>query len=195
MTVSNEKGQLKIVLTEYEIIEYNVSEVLFESRPEIVRSVLTSLLKKAAAETGFKADSDRISIEIYPIFEGGCVIYFIPENYEGARQKMPYVKKATLRKSACILEFNDSENLIRAVGVLYHHIRTRNILSSIFLIGGKFRLVLPDGFSSQKNMPSVFCFCDRIITRRIEKAKTFEYGKPIVLRSAVNEFGRIFTKT
>lgn len=193
MTVTTEKGQLKIYLNEYEIIKYNVSEILFEEKSEIAKDVLLSLLKVAENEMGFKCDFNKISIEIYPILSGGCVICFIPKKVTKAERGIPLLRKAVLRKSVCILEFSNSESLICGISALYGSPKTRDIESSVYLIDKKYRLILPDGFTGHINMPTICSFCSRIITRRIEKVKTFEYGKLICYKNAVEKLGKCFT--
>ena len=106
---------------------------------------------------------------------------------------MPLLRKAAIRKSVCILEFQKSEDLILATCQLYKNSRTKNADSSIYLYNGKYRLILPDGFAAQINMPTVCQFCSRLITKRIEKAKTKEHGKEICAKNAIEALGRPFT--
>jgi hypothetical protein len=181
MTVAEIDGQLKVILSDAETVKYNIDCVFFESNSRESSKALITLLKLAASKVGFSTDAKDFAIEIYPIFSGGCEIYFIPE-----KPKVPKVS-ATVNGWS-VFEFNSTESALKTCELLYKDPKTRYCFSSMYKYCNKYRLVVKN-ISSSLNRRILLEFADCPISSRLERVKTFEYGKPIALKNAIYIIG------
>ena len=64
MTISNDNGILRVVLSEAETIHYGIDDIFFEEDCSNSKTALKNLLKSAARTVGFFADTLQFLIEI-----------------------------------------------------------------------------------------------------------------------------------
>ena len=181
MTVTEIDGQLKVTLSEAETVKYNIDKVLFEKNSKESSKALIALLKLAALKVGFNTEVRDFAIEIYPIFSGGCEIYFIPES-----PKTSSVKATVSGWS--VFEFKTTESALKTCELLYKDKKTRYCSSSLYKYRNNYRLAVKN-ISSSLNRQILLNFADCPITSRVERVKTFEYGKPIALKNAIYIIG------
>ena len=181
MTVTEIDGQLKVILSEVETVKYNIDRVLFEKNSKESSKALIALLKLAASKVGFNTDARDFAIEIYPVFSGGCEIYFIPET-----SKTSFVK-ATVNGWS-VFEFKSTEAALKTCELLYKDPKTRYCSSSIYKYRNNYRLAVKN-INSSLNRQILLNFADCPVTSRLERVKTFEYGKPIALKNAIYIIG------
>lgn len=185
MTCICENGQLRVILSETETVRYNIDCVFFECGSERADNALVSLLKTAVNESGFKTRATKFLIEIYPVYDGGCEIYFIPD---GEREKLRVKAVAKhSRGSFALFEFSDSESMLSAVEMLYSLGDKKYIDSSLFEQKGRYRLLLSGAKYSE--LISVCEFAARHFSRAVDRAVTSEYWRPIVKNTAVETVG------
>ena len=177
MTVTEIDGQLKVTLSDAETVKYNIDRVLFEKNTQESSKVLIILLKLAASKVGFNADTRDFAIEIYPVFSGGCEIYFIPEKPKTA-------KVSASVNGWSVFEFKSTESALKTCELLYKDPKTRYCFSSMYKYCNKYRLAVKN-ISSSLNRQILLNFADCPVTSRLERVKTFEYGKPIALKNAI----------
>lgn len=183
MTVNIVDGQLKVTLTETETVKFNIDRVFFEKSSDIAQKALSDLLRLAASKVSFGNAATQFLIELYPVFEGGCEVWFKPQPTV-TDEKRP---KATVKKIT-VFEFNSSEAMFLSVESLYRNPKTRYCASSVFKISGKYRLLAAN--LPQTAIRDLICnFADRILTSTVEKVQTVENGRPICSKNAVAIIG------
>ena len=183
MTVSIVDGQLKVTLTETETVKFNIDRVFFEKSSDIAQKALSDLLRLAASKVSFGNSATQFLIELYPVFEGGCEVWFKPQ---------PTVKdekrsKATVKKIT-VFEFDTSEAMFLGVEALYRNPKTRYCASALLKCSDKYRLVVANITPSA--LRDMVCnFADRVLVSPIQKVKTFENGQTICPKNAVAIIG------
>ncbi len=188
MTAFCENGQLHVVLSEVETVKYNIDIILFNRETSGADKVLVDLLKLAVSKTGFKTRATKFLIEIYPVMDGGCEIYFIPDEQERSEKVHVVAKKAASK--FMIFEFNDSEKMFSAIELLFKNPLTRYAKSSLFEYKLKYRLILYSANSKQCEAVSVCGFVDKILTSLYDRAITAEYAKELCSDFAVFTVGK-----
>ncbi len=183
MTVSIVDGQLKVTLTETETVRFNIDRVFFERSSDIAQKALSDLLRLAASKVSFGDSATQFLIELYPVFEGGCEVWFKPQpTLKAERKTKAAVKKIT------VFEFDTSEAMFLGIESLYRNPKTRYCASALLKCSDKYRLVaanLPP--SALRDM--VCNFADRVLVSPVQKVKTFENGQPICPKNAVAIIG------
>ncbi len=181
MTVAVIDGQLKVTLSDVETVKYNIDCVFFEKASKQSEKALVGLLKAAAKSVGFNTAAQSFAIEIYPVFSGGCEIYFIPEASKSASVR------ATARGWS-VYEFDTSEAALTTCELLYRDLKTRYCTSQMYKYNGKYQLAVKNA-SPILNRQIAREFADRGITSRSERNKILEYGKPIAPKNAIFVIG------
>ena len=102
MTVKNDNGVLKIILSETEIVHYGIDNVLFDERSKEAKSALKKLLKIAVLKSETPLFTTQFSIEIYPVFDGGCEVLFIPKP-SGVKKRRVAQKRGCQRMVAIMM--------------------------------------------------------------------------------------------
>lgn len=181
MTVTTDNGRLKVILSETETSHYGIDEAFFSGDTQRVRSALKALLCSAAASAGFSPDALHFLIEIYPVFDGGCEIFFIPSGTRSQRQLK--AKKCVHKPRVFVAELSNGE----AVLSLCQRLFTAGLTPESLLLkyGDRFRLVITH---SRKIEASAKEYATRLLTSPLEVAKTLEYGKEIC-RDAIERIG------
>lgn len=186
MTALTENGQLRVILSETETVKYNIDEVFFYGEKKYMQTALLLIFKAAAAKVGFKASSSKIAIEIYPIFEGGCEIWFIPQT---ATLKLSAVAKRANDK--ILAEFKSSERLFSAIELLYRAPEMDGGESVLYEKNEKYRLELRPKVGAQSVKTRLKeTFADDIFTDPLSFAVTHEHWR-ILSGNAVGEIGKI----
>lgn len=192
MVYSCENGQLKVILSDSETIKYNIDLVFFDKGSKGADKALAGLFKLAQKETGFKTDANRLLIEIYPIFSGGCEVYYIPDK-ERPRETIKAVKKAKNIKHV-VCKFANSNHMLSAAEALYMSKNTRYIECALYEYKGQLRFVISDVVKQFGETASVLDFCEEITDSGVEYAKTKEYGK-LLSRDVSFDIGRVMSRT
>ena len=181
MTVNVIDGQLKVTLTETETVRYNIDQVFFDKGSEPAAKALMYLLKTAAAKVSFNSATTRFAIELYPVFSGGCEVWYIPDKSTPASCKQsarPSVKRRSL------FEFDCSESMLSTCEMLYSDPTTRYLLSGLYHLNGKYRLSVT-GLTAAVFKKVCFGYCDRVLSKPIERAKTAEHWQCVCPKNAI----------
>lgn len=182
MTVTIIDGQMKVALSETETVKYNIDRVFFDKTCETAGQALAYLLKTAAATVNFRTNATRFTIELYPVFDGGCEIYYIPDPI----CKGQAVKAAVKRWS--VFEFDSSNSMLSACELLYNDPKTRYCASELYEYRGKYRLAVK-GLTPAAHRTVGLNLADRVLTSRVEWAKTLEYAKAVCPKNAIAVVG------
>ena len=182
MTVRVVDGQLKVTLTETETVKFNIDRVFFDRVCEPAKAALTKLLRLAVTKTAFKSSATVFQIELYPVFEGGCEVWFIPQN-----ALLGVKPKATVQK-CCIFEFFCSEGLLAACEALYHDPKTRYCRSAVYLKNGSYRLAV-SGLNPSALRNVLLNFSDRTVSSSVKACETAENWKCICPKNAIAVIG------
>ena len=188
MTVRVVDGQLKVTLTETETVKFNIDRVFFDRICEPAKMALTKLLRLAVIKTDFKCSATVFQIELYPVFEGGCEVWFIPQNTSSEVKP-----KATVQK-CCIFEFFCSEGLLAACEALYHDTKTRYCRSAVYSKNGSYRLAV-SGIDPSAFRSISLNFSDRTVSSAAFAAETAEHWKCICPKNAVAVIGAALSHT
>ena len=186
MTAFCENGKLRVILTEAETVKYNIDVLLFENDFKLGDRALTDLLYVAALQSGFKTDSTKFIIEIYPDFSGGCEVFYIPE--EKSQKCHVTAKAKAVQLYWTGLEFNNCNSMLSAIETLFLSEKSRYIKSCLYHYKGLYRLFLQSRNSILLKKLE-HNFADGVISSAIQRAMTIEYGIEICAKNAVAVIG------
>ena len=180
MTVILDNGQLKVTLSETETTKYNIDQVFFDRHGKESQMALLYLLKIATEKTTFKPHTSKFLIELYPIFNGGCEVFFIPD-------PKPVITSTPIDNTS-VFEIDSSDALLSAIEYLYFDQEGQHLKASVVQHRSHYRL-------SVENMPKrlyntiLFNFSSRIPSKRRSKVPQ---EKPIVIseNDAIQKIGR-----
>lgn len=181
MTVTNENGMLRIVLSEAETVHYGIGAVLFDEHSKEAKAALKKLLRLVAVNQKISIDASRFLIEIYPIFDGGCEIFFMPAN--GKRRPFKAVKKPR-RDTLLAIELPDGEAVLEICHRLYRIRVTAE--NRLFKWKEGYRLIIA---ADRQILNDIVEYSLKIVDSKVEIAKTSEYGVEIC-RNAVERIGK-----
>ena len=182
-------GRLKITLNSEEIYEYKIIGIIIDHESPQNESALFNLLAIATLKTGFSPKTDELSIEIYPSEDGGCVIYFIPEESEKIYTVKPL--KNQRRQQTAAYFFDSSEEMILAIQRLFNNDKLKNIKSDLYIYLDKYIVVFFPNESEKNDISILTEYGDKIVERSLV-SKILEYGTRIVQNNAVNRIGIAF---
>lgn len=180
MTVKEDNGVFIIVLTEAETVHYGVDRVLFDEHSKEAKQILKKLLKIAALKSEQPLSSSQFLIEIYPVFDGGCELVFVPKHDNG--RKFKAVKKHRRQKGVSVKLKNGEEVLEVCLRLFRAGITAENRL---FKVTDGYRLVLN---TDRSKLSALGELSSNIIDSDIELARVLEYGVEIC-RNAVERIG------
>lgn len=180
MTVKSDNGILKIILSETEIVHYGIDNVLFNERSKEAKSALKKLLKIAVLKSETPLFTTQFSIEIYPVFDGGCEVFFIPKPSGGKKRKA--LKKRVCKK-AVFIPLKSGEEVLQVCGELFKAGFTAE--NRLYKWNNDFCLcIIADDFRA-----SMLAELQKtIIDAPIEVAKVLEYGVEIC-QNAIERIG------
>lgn len=184
-----EPWRLRVTLSAKELLDYQLTlDDLDYNCPE-TRRVLGLLIQTAAEQTNFNIDQGKLLIEVFPGQTGGCTIYFTKLGMPYKKPRRLKVKKSTPAVVPYIFEFATSGDMLSAVEQLYMQNEFRNLESKLYLLNGKYRLVIyPD---TNENFTVVLGeFAEAVYRKGLTAAYTTEYGKLLAGDKAIEEIGR-----
>ena len=182
-------GRLKITLNSEEIYEYKIIGIIIDYESPQNESALLNLLAIATLKTGFSPKTDELSIEIYPSNDGGCVIYFIPEQSEKIYTVKP--QKNQRKQLTTAYYFDSSEEMILAIQRLFLNDKLKKIKSDLYLYFDKYIIIFFPN-ESEKNDISILIEYGYKIAERSLVSIILEHGTQIVQNNAVNRIGMAF---
>lgn len=137
-----EPGRLKITLTEKELAGYGLTyEQLDYDRPE-TRKVINTLIQAASVQTGFSFSSGRLLVEVFSAPSGGCTIYFTLLDSRSEKRSQIKLKRIYPAGNPYTFEFATGSDMLAAVEQLYRREDSQNLKSYLYLLEGRYRLVL-----------------------------------------------------
>ncbi len=176
MTVNVVDGQLKVTLTETETVKFNIDRVFFDKLSDGAAKALSYLLKTAAAKANYNSAATRFAIELYPVFSGGCEVWYIPEPTE----------KSVVRRMS-LFEFDRTDSLLSTCEMLYRDPKTRYLKSAVYSVDKKYRLSVT-GLSVTDHKKVSLGFADRVL-KPIDRVRTVEHGQCICPKNAIAIIG------
>lgn len=181
MTVKSDNGVLKIILSETEIVHYGIDNVLFDERSKEAKTALKKLLKIAILKSETPLFTTQFSIEIYPVFDGGCEVFFIPKP-SGIKKRKVAQKRGCQRMVAILMP--SGEAVLQICSELFKQgIKLENRLYK--LDDGFCLCIAADGFKALVLAE----FQKTIVDSPIEVAKVLEYGVEIC-ENAIERIGQ-----
>lgn len=188
MTVTLLNGQLKITLTESETVKYNIDRVFCNCDSPTSGDALLKLLKLAVLQVDFNTNAQKFLIELYPAFDGGCEVWYIPEKTYDTQS----VAKASVKKH-CLFEFDTSEAMLSTCEALYMNPKTRYLASSLYSSKRRYRLAVT-GLDLKGFRQISLNFADRVVSLSTEQAKTLRLWHCICPKNAVAIIGAAMCK-
>lgn len=186
MTVINENGLLKVGLSEAETVHYSVNELLF-SGGTVFGAALLALYKSAAAKSGFKTPADTLCVEIYPLPDGGCEVWFCPDK----RRRIKLKAVACKRANRLTAEFHSSSSLIDAISFLSCY-KNGCLYGVLYGYGRCYRLVMfPCSRSEKADLKTqLMPFADCVYDSAAAAAATGEHCK-MLCDDAIEKIGAV----
>lgn len=176
MTIFKPKAnKIKISLTNIEVLScFGSYERLFTMSKPIKEAIKALLFDIALKEDiiNFK----KVKIDVKAKKNMGCVI-------------IVNLYKKELKKYY-IFDFLNSENLTKAVLLLYKNRATKNINSTLYKMPNFFRLIIYSEFKPNFTLLNEFCF--RKSENLFEKAYSEEYGKVLIENFAIRTYAQFF---
>ncbi len=176
MTVTRlSNTKLKITLDKEE------SSLLFKhgaypafSDPNTLKT-LRFILKKAARKTGFLENPCRLYVEIYPLIPSGVIIYFTKPDREADADghTLP----------TYVISFKNFDNIPKLCRFMSN--RHPSITDSrLFKHNGAYHIIMDTPLL--QNIPTIKEFADHLCCSKLTAAIISEYGKPILLKNAID---------
>lgn len=155
----SKQDMLELDIT-YEDMDYSTIET---------RRVIWTVLGEAGKILGRELDpSRRMIIEAAPTPEGGCTLNFtILDSRRAASARKHTLKK---QEENLLCEFDNSEDLFRAAEAIGYS--GAAVQSSLFELGGKYRLILGCSSDCFRNILSEFCkiqSCSKLMNEHIRE--------------------------
>lgn len=182
MNVTVNDGILKITLSESETQLFGLDRVFTDKNETTVGKSLALLLKKAASEADFATEALKFAVELYPLFGGGCEIFYTPEA-ENVKRAQP--------KRWSVFEFESSEAMVLACEYIFSEPKARFCASALYKYRRKYRLTV-------KNLPPLLHrtvsleYADRVLKNARELGETLGSADVIVPKNAVAVIGSAF---
>jgi negative regulator of genetic competence, sporulation and motility len=170
-------GCLKILLTEDELRDFNLTFEALDYNNENTRSALHQLLEKARRQTGFDASGSFI-IEALPV-DGGCMLLLTP-TCDNRRVRMKRVA------GPYIYELDDADSVLHFAESVGEHAAPL-YGSSLYRFDKGYRLVLYPGAPLSREMGNILGeFARPAGEGDAAAAYTAEHGESIVVGDALN---------
>lgn len=172
-----ENGCLKILLTEEDLRDFNLTFEDMDYNNEITRSALHQLLDTARRETGFDSSGSLI-IEALPV-DGGCMLLLTPtggkRHVRMKRVVGPY-----------IFELDDADTVLRLARSVGENTPPM-FGSSLYRFDKRYRLVLYPGAPLTREMGNLLGeFARPAGEGDVAAAYTAEHGESIAVGDALN---------
>ncbi|HHV51718.1 MAG TPA: adaptor protein MecA [Clostridiales bacterium] len=173
-----ENGCLKILLTEDDLREFNLTFEDLDYNNVNTRSALHQLLETARRETGFDPSGSFI-IEALPV-DGGCMLLLTPtggkKHIRMKRVVGPY-----------IYELDDADTVLHFAKIVGVYATSPLFGSSLYRFNKGYRLVLYPGAPLSKEMGNLLLeFARPAGEGDAAAAYTAEHGESIVIGDALN---------
>lgn len=183
--VSDDK--LKILLTRQDMDGLGLIYENVDYSDENTRRVLLTLLGKAKEESGFSPRGAKLFVEVYPGDDGGCSLYFTtirkPSRLPGAQSAI----------SPAVFEFDNVDDLIDGARKTFERYSHRIYKSSLYLLNGKYRLLVYNlDYSDKLSVYFLSEFARRVGEDEILAAYTIERGAEIIADSALDILAKHF---
>lgn len=129
------KSKVKIILTKYDLEEYDLDYETLSCENSETRVLIRHLADLANSEFGFKRRGRQLVVRTLPLGAGGCVMYF---------SLIPHSGKSRIKRDngPFVYEFEDAETLLRAIETLHLHGHSKEVDSKLYFTGDTYKLVL-----------------------------------------------------
>lgn len=105
-----DERHLKVELNQNDMLAMNIKRSSFAQRDEKAGKALKTILRSAYEQTGFDIFHTKLTVEIFPTIDNGCIILF-------TRNSAKRFKAETLKKSS-VYRFLNINHLIDCVSAL-----------------------------------------------------------------------------
>lgn len=187
MTVTVENGALKVLLSEAETVSYRIDCLLFGGDVKASKSALANLYKAAIQKAPLRFDTNRLMIEIYPVFAGGCEVVFTPDK---SRTSVTVKQRRPIRM---ITECNTVDGMIETVGCIYKS-GFMPFESRLYHKNGIYRLITLINQDCKPLLSLIKRLGDRCLCGGTQAAATYEHWHLVCENDAVLRLGKAFFK-
>lgn len=184
-----QQNKLQIILSSEDLLRLDISYDSLDYINPKTKEAVAILLETAKEETGFEADAGKLLIEVYPMEDEGCLLYFTLLVKKGIESGY---------SSPLIFEFSDVDLLLNGCCKLKSQLDLQKkrvrLKSSAYSLSGRYYLLLypPD---SQKEAAINFWQEFSIKVAQGELAASFleEHGNCLIQGNAILSLGKYFT--
>ncbi len=187
MTIDNiNENRIKIDLTDDEIYLLFGGYEKIDYSNEQSKHTLNLLFKKAVPNGEFPLDCEKLLIEVKPA-NGGCSI-FITKMYNDTPRRYKRVNK----KHTYLLNFSDSENMIRGICELNRNNSFDDTKSKLYKFEDNYCVIIYCDKNIDEILTHIKEYGCEIYKSSVTVAKVTEYGKSICNGFAIRELSNAF---
>lgn len=141
---------LRVTVRRESLNKHGLTYDMFSYKDEASRRLIKTILYKAHQITGFCYTECKLIIEVFPISDGGCEIYFT---------RCPRVTGLKRRNSASsyIIRFSDTEDFIRCVECMKQQYIDDIMANSLYFSGKEYYLYLQISDNSSDDLLMSLC--------------------------------------
>ena len=174
MITTIDNKTLKVLLSETESVVFGLDKIFINKDSEESENALRLIFKKASQNCGFVTAENQLSVEIFPVFPGGCEIIFTPET-----KKTPVciAPKGKGLRSICA-EFYSFEGLLNFIRTILVFEKGNLFKSRLFTNKSSYRLITQI-YKGSTEYYLLTDFADRIIPSRYAAIYTIEHWREL----------------
>lgn len=141
---------LRVTVRRESLNKHGLTYDMFSYKDEASRRLIKTILYKAHQITGFCYTECKLIIEVFPISDGGCEIYFT---------RCPRVTGLKRRNggSSYIIRFSDTEDFIRCVECMKQQYIDDIMANSLYFSGKEYYLYLQISDNSSDDLLMSLC--------------------------------------
>lgn len=143
---------LKVELDNDDMSRMNIKRASFAARDEKASRALKIILRNAYEQTGFDIFHTKLTVEIFPTVDDGCLILF-------TKNMIKRFRAETLKKPS-VYRFSNINNLLDCLSALLTCAIKPNY--KIYEFKGRFYLCLPENFIFTKAVSLLFSEFDAV---------------------------------
>ena len=174
MRATIDNKTLKVLLSEAESVVFGLDKIFIDKDSKESEKALRMIFKKASQNCGFVTAENQLSVEIFPVFPGGCEIVFTP-----ATKKTPVcvAPKGKGLRPICA-EFYSFEGLLDFIRAVLVFEKGNLFKCRLFTNGSSYRLITQN-YKISTEYYLFTDFADRIISSRYAAIYTAEHWREL----------------
>ena len=181
--------KLKVTLSAEECAAYNIDTDRMDYSSSDVKRAIREILSAAERECDFKADGDRVLVQLFPLPDTSCEVLVTRLNGISRRDRAELSDTdglSLLEQRRCVFRFADFQDLLRAVRLVYRE----GIVSDLYIDDlGRYYIHAKEEITDGISELAIFTeFADRL--QSLPLAVLSEYGTLLAKGDAIDRIYR-----